>query len=477
MSGVSPMNKQVVLKVAISAFALAATMAGCKSAADSSRVAFASDAAAPKKAAAANTHALAVFRAGDHAGALAFAEEAVTLAPHDAGYRATLADIYLRNGRFQSAEVAYRDTLTLNPGDRHAEFSLVLCEIANGRRAAAIATLDGLTDNVSPADLGLAYALAGQPQRAVALLEPAARDPGANPRLRQNLAFAYALSGDWQKARVTAAQDISPAELGARLAQWAALAQPSAPSDQVAALLGVRPSADPGLPERLALAPEAAPVALAGADPVPAAPAALASAAPAPADPPAQSPAPAASSAPPEPRPVPQVQPDPPSTAPQAPVRVASASSDLPAWMASIRQGTDAHRSFPAAPHALLLRRASIERSAGFGRPAPERPTGHFAVQLGAFHSASSLEHAWVGLTRRFAFADKTPLSTTIDIPGRGTFHRLSVAGFASHEEASRTCEAVRAKGGACFVRAVAGDTMPQWALRYIRGKTAIASR
>jgi len=53
-------------------------------------------------------------------------------------------------------------------------------------------------------------------------------------------------------------------------------------------------------------------------------------------------------------------------------------------------------------------------------------------------------------------------------MPGRGTFHRLSVAGFDSRDEASRVCQSVRAKGGACFVRAVAGDAPVQWASRYV---------
>src|SRR3546814_4843532 len=88
------------------------------------------------------------------------------------------------------------------------------------------------------------------------MLEPAARAPGADARVRQNLALAYALAGDWLKARTTAAQDISPAQLGERMEQWAALAQPDAGSTRVAALLGVTPVADPGQPVRLALAPE-----------------------------------------------------------------------------------------------------------------------------------------------------------------------------------------------------------------------------
>jgi hypothetical protein len=57
-------------------------------------------------------------------------------------------------------------------------------------------------------------------------------------------------------------------------------------------------------------------------------------------------------------------------------------------------------------------------------------------------------------------------VSTTVRLP-KGTFHRLAVAGFGSHAEASQVCRSVRAKGGACFVRPVAGDAPVQWAARY----------
>ena len=62
-----------------------------------------------------------------------------------------------------------------------------------------------------------------------------------------------------------------PDRLDDRLASWAALAQPQAGGlAQVAAMLGVKPVSDPGLPTALALAapsPAAAPVALAAAQP------------------------------------------------------------------------------------------------------------------------------------------------------------------------------------------------------------------
>jgi hypothetical protein len=45
------------------------------------------------------------------------------------------------------------------------------------------------------------------------------------------------------------------------------------------------------------------------------------------------------------------------------------------------------------------------------------------------------------------------------------------VAGFASREAAGRTCRSIQAKGGACFVRTVAGDAPVRWASRYATGR------
>ena len=44
--------------------------------------------------------------------------------------------------------------------------------------------------------------------------------------VRQNLAYAYALAGNWRAARVMAAEDVPADQLDARLAQWAASAAP-----------------------------------------------------------------------------------------------------------------------------------------------------------------------------------------------------------------------------------------------------------
>ena len=78
-----------------------------------------------------------------------------------------------------SAQKAYRDGLMLDPGNLQ------------------------LTNN-----LGLSLALAGDFTHALPLLETSARDPRATPRMRQNLALAYGLSGDDKKAAEIAKLDL-----------------------------------------------------------------------------------------------------------------------------------------------------------------------------------------------------------------------------------------------------------------------------
>ncbi|MGJ3628208.1 hypothetical protein AB5I41_16950 [Sphingomonas sp. MMS24-JH45] len=132
--------------------------------------------------------------------------------------------------------------------------NLALAQIATGKWAEARTTLDRHADTVPTADRGLALALAGDPAAAVTLLTAATRTAAADAKTRQNLALAMALSGEWQQARTLIGLDLAPAEADARIVQWAALARPAGASDQVAALLGVTPAADPGQPVALALA-------------------------------------------------------------------------------------------------------------------------------------------------------------------------------------------------------------------------------
>ncbi len=391
-------------------------------------------------------------------------ERAVAAAPRDAGYRLLLADIYLKAGRFDSARATYADVLELDPSNRRAGMSFALTQIALGRPASAVARLDEMRGIASDADLGLAYALAGHPERGIALLEPLARGQTATARIRQNLALAHALAGDWRRARAIAAQDISPGDVEARMTHWAALARPDSGMIRVAGLLDVTPvAADPGQPVRLALSrPADAPMRTAEAPPLldpggaPHQRVALAPAAPAlsgdsdwglPAEAPVRI-AEAPSYYLPAPRPEPE--------APSAhEVREALAVQTL-------------NRPEPAVVQAAAV---SLPPAPRFNRAAPRiaqvrAGDSRYVVQLGAFSNEANAERAWVATQGRFGLTPYAPLTVTIDHRGR-TLHRVAVAGFASEGDARRLCGSIRAQGGECFVRENAGDAAIRWAARY----------
>ena len=73
---------------------------------------------------------------------------------------------------------------------------------------------------------GLALALAGRAAEAIAVLEAAAREQGADATVRQNLALAHALAGDWTEARTIAAQDV-PAEPARRAGSSSGCSSPA----------------------------------------------------------------------------------------------------------------------------------------------------------------------------------------------------------------------------------------------------------
>jgi hypothetical protein len=317
------------------------------------------------------------------------------------------------------------------------------------------------------------------------MLEPAARAPGANGRIRQNLALAYALAGDWQKARRVAEQDLSPAEVAGRLEQWAAFANPTAAHSQVATLLGVTPIADSGRPVRLALASE---LPVYAAAEVPATP--LGAAEPVKVAVPHAQPAAVAEAAPQlvaqaEPAPAPQTY------AYQAPqpvedfsalpeeefaiVQVPAVSNEGSKQVASEQVAaaveTLVKTPAPAERAAFLLASAPIQ-TFKTGKSAVEpRPSlgGRFVVQLGAFRTVAQVEKAWAAAQLRYSLEDAEPVTTMLTIAGKGTFHRLSVSGFGSSVDANRLCQSIRSRSGDCFVREAAGGERVPQSPRYAR--------
>lgn len=352
--------------------------------------------------------------------AIVAAEQAVALSPRTAQYRMLLGQSYLQAGRFQSAAQAFGDTLALDGGNGRAALNLALTQIARGNQQTARTTLDAHIGDIPTADRGLALALAGDTSGAVALLTLVARSPDTSPKVRQNLALAYALAGEWGIARVVAAADMSPADVDARLEQWAAFVQPRDAADQVASLLGVQPAADTGQPTALALVPAAAPVAVA------------------------------------------VVAATPTVTTTPAPVVVASAGSPR------IVFGPPKEVVQPLPDQLLRSAVAAYKQPARRAMFAAKPKSGAWFVQLGAYDNARVAKDAWGRATQRYAaFRDHVPQGKDIRT-AKATYYRLSVGGFARND-ADQMCRAYRARGGACFIRTGAGDQIVQWAKSPVR--------
>ena len=405
------------------------------------------------------TRALAALNSNNVPLAIQFAEQAVEKTPNDAGFRALLGSAYFAGGRFKSAEAAYKDALSIYSNQPQVVLKLALVEIAQGKNAEALSYLEAGRDVLDPADYGLAVALAGQPQQAIDVLQGAARSENADSRVRQNLALAYALAGDWTNARTVAAQDVQGDQLDARIHQWMQLATPGNQSTAVASLIGVTPAAvDPGQPTRLALNKTDTRM----AEAVPA---------PAPTPAPATQPEQVAVAVPP-PAPV-AVAPAPP------PVELAAAApapESMPYVNVPAKKPAKAPAKSAAAPSkkpsvgptktAEVRRGSTSGKGASVRAVALNRGNSSAVVQLGAYSSAKSVLAAWNIKARKYhSLVSYTPMSARFASP-KGNFYRLSVKGFGSVNEAIALCSSLRRAGGSCFVRNVAGDTPVQIASR-----------
>ena len=301
--------------------------------------------------------------------------------------------------------------------------------------------------------------MAGDSGRGVAILSDALRGGDNSPKLRQNLAYAYALDGRWREARVMAAQDVPPEKLDARISDWVMKARPEDSKLRVAALLRVPMVADSGQPTALALnangdqeqlAAETGAVksgvpmvAAAGELPAADAPAATLAqyqpvdalvAAPiaAPAEPSPEAFSQAFNSAP-------VVQP-----LPTAEPAVMTAAPMRPRIAIAARPTTIAHRPGLRPRHAAA-------KVAGRG-------SSHL-VQLGSFASEQGARRAWGH------YASKNPelrnfkmAITQATVKGK-RFWRVAAAGL-DGRGATGLCSAVKNRGGVCFAYA-ASRTLP----------------
>jgi len=445
------MAKPSRLAPAVSFAALATVLTGCATSTDGVKSASYRE-GKPQGDVGLATRAAAALSANNVPAAIDFAERAVAQTPDDAGFRGLLGNAYFAGGRFASAEAAYKDALAIYPAQPKVILKLALVEIAQGKTGDAVALLNASRPDLDAADYGLALALAGEPGEAVQALETAAREQDADGRVRQNLALAYALTGDWAKAKLVAAQDVPADQLDARIQQWMQLAKPTHAADQVAALTGVTPAAaDPGQPTRLALnkVDTLMGQAKAAADvpaPVEAAPVAVAEAAP-----------------------VPQPESIAPAPPPADPARVAAAPEPIAPVAVAAAVAPEAPAAFAvmAAKFAPAAKPAKAKPVRSQVRPAALRVAGKGPVmQLGAYKSPQYVNAAWSQLMKKYpALRAYLPLRARFDSP-KGTFWRLSVQGFATQREAVARCQLLKIRGGTCFVRGFAGDAPVEIASR-----------
>lgn len=448
------MIKSLRLGTAASAFAVAAMLTGCAVGPQHQDSPFA---AVDKSKIGLATRAQAALESRQYAEAVSLAEQAVQGTPDNAEFRMLLGNCYFAAGRFASAETAYRDSLSLDANQPQVVLKLALVQIAQGKDNEALGYLDLARGALDPADYGLAIALAGRPADAIPVLNQAARQPGADARVRQNLALAYALDGDWTEARTIAAQDVAPGQLDARIQQWMQIAKPAHASDQIAAITGITPAADPGEPTQLALKNVSNPLERLARSAVQQA---VAQPAPAPAPAPAmeqQPPVETAEAAAPVVPPQPEVQP-----APEAlpePV-MAEAARSLVHTAEPVAPPPPTRFDAPPAYVAIsdtVRRAAEHARSEGHSRS---------VVQLGAYSSPQRVEIAWRHITDKYPqLRDYSPMKARYD-SAHGMVWRLSISGFGSEREAIARCDVLRAHGGNCFVRTLSGDSPVEIASR-----------
>jgi len=379
--------------------------------------------------------------------AIQLSEQLVAANPQEAGYRAILGQAYLRAGRFESAAQALDEAMQLGDNSARTALGLALANSGLGLNDEAVAILDDWRDAIPAADLGLAYAMAGQSERGVAILVDALRGGENTPKLRQNLAYAYALNGRWREARIMASQDVPADKLDERISSWASRAKPEDSRLRVAGLIGAPLRSDAGMPIQLALNTSPAQQQLAAETSVErAAPVVVQS---------VELPAVQA-------QPVQQASYQP-VAAPSIPAQSAKivfvenpVIQQVPLSLPGHAPSAKSKRSvatLAAAPGRVMKRPAQPARPAA--APAVSKGSTH-AIQLGSFFSEQGARRAWGQyVARNPELRDFKIVIPTANVRGK-TYWRVAAAGL-DGRGAGGLCSKVKARGGACFAYATTG--------------------
>jgi hypothetical protein len=287
------------------------------------------------------------------------------------------------------------------------------------------------------------------------VLADALRDGENTPKLRQNLAYAYALDGRWREARIMMSQDLPADQIDARISAWAAKTRAEDHQVRVAELLGAPLRSDAGQPSRLALnsspTTEQLAAQTAGLEP---APQQVALTAPATELPPVARAEPAAALA--SYTPVTASAPAPsPITSKFAAAFAGSSAGPVPSVgaprMAFVSQPVI--QPIPARP--VFAPRAAAAVTGKSGAIVPTKAPGTHMVQLGSFFTEQGARRAW-GI-----YAAKNPqlrgyrmTITQAQVRGK-TYFRVAAAGINGTQGALSLCGKVKARGMSCFAYAV----------------------
>jgi len=387
---------------------------------------------------------------GNASEAISHAEQSVLASPRDAAYRAMLGAVYMDSGRFLSAAASFKDAMDLGDTSPRTALSYALAEIAVGQQGRALSTLNEHRGSIDASDLGLALSLAGQPQQGVHVLGNALRGGQNTAKVRQNLAYSYALTGNWRAARLMAAEDVPADQISDRIAEWAQSSAPEFHHARVAKLLNVPVVGDTGQPAMLALsnhnsveqmadaavADNAAPMAESTPAPLPALAAAPRTELPALALPAQPSAVPASIE-----KSAAQVQEFAQAFAAREPAKTS---------VPSVEAGGSRAVSEPVVQLA-----PTRTASAGFVSQAGKAESrgvvaGEHLIQLGSFSSQASAERAWGIYTKRYPqLKNYDRVITKARVRGKNYF-RVSAGGF-QRASAANMCSSVKTSKQGCI--------------------------
>ncbi|MAC90470.1 SPOR domain-containing protein [Maricaulis sp.] len=97
---------------------------------------------------------------------------------------------------------------------------------------------------------------------------------------------------------------------------------------------------------------------------------------------------------------------------------------------------------------------AAPEPAAPSGPVAGVDLSGSWVVQIASFRTESDAEAAWVAFRTRFSdiSSGMAPDVASVEIEGRGTYHRLRIAAFGDRGDAVSFCSTLQSRGQDCLV-------------------------